>query len=76
VKLIFGGGDIVEQLEDTLARVRSGELLGVAVVGFGHEGFGWTARVVEGTEYAWARMVSATTDAQREMIAAAVEDWP
>lgn len=77
MNVLCGGGDLVAKLEDALERVKSGELVGVTIIGITSEGLqGWTAAVVDGTPFAWARMVAAAADAQREAVELPLDEWP
>lgn len=76
MRLVFGGKDMIEQLEDCIARVRSGELEGVVIIASGVDGFGWSGRAKADMQFAWSRLCAATADASREMLTMPMDEWP
>lgn len=69
LQLFHGGGDMIEMLEDVIARVKSGELEGIVVVGATCDGaLGWSWAYKEDATYIWARLVAAQLSAHQEMM--------
>lgn len=77
LRVVPGGGELIEQLEAAIARVKSGQLVGVAIIGISSDGWtGWGGGVIDGTPYGWSRMIASHADAGREMLATPIKDWP
>lgn len=73
--VVHGGRDLVEQLEDALARVKDGELKAVIIVGLTVEGYGWTGAYVDGTPWFWPRMQTALEVTRADFLDDGVEEW-
>lgn len=75
MRLVFGGKDIIEQLEDALTRARSGELQGVIICGISEGGSGWIGAHVDDTPYPWSRLLAAVSAAHHDLIVDGTVGW-
>jgi len=73
-RLVYGGGDIVEALEDALQKAKAGEFDAVVIVGITKTGFcGSHWAHVDDMAHPWARMLSAVASTQHELLANGLE---
>lgn len=69
LRLVHGGRDLVELLEDQLAKVKAGEveILVVATVDT-DKVQRWSWAYVDGIDFAWARMVAAVAGVSHDLM--------
>lgn len=74
LRLMPGGGEMVDALEDALDRVRSGELEGIVICGITSlQTCGWTWAHKDGIPAPWPRLLAAVASAEHELVAKGLE---
>lgn len=72
--VVHGGRDLVEVLDDAKARVLTGELEGVIVVGItSHNTFGWHGAWKDGAAAPFARLLAAVASCQHDLLTDGLE---
>lgn len=70
LQLFYGGGDMLEAVDDMRERIVKGELDGIVLVGVRPDGYcGWTWAYRDDAMMPWARMFAATASAEHELLA-------
>ena len=74
-KVTHGNGDIISCLEEAITAAKSGELVGVIVIGITGQACGWTGAYNDGIDFPWPRLQAAVDTAQQELVTKGVEAW-
>jgi len=71
LRLIPGGGDMVEAVEDLLEQIREGTVVGVVLCGITEKdggSCGWTWAYKDGISCPWARLLAIVSTAQHDLV--------
>lgn len=77
LKLYYGGGDLLEAIDDLRARVVNGEIEGLVIAAATKDMMcGWTWAWHDDMVAAWARMLAAVISAQHELTGHGLDGSP
>ena len=77
MRLVYGSRDIIDLLEDTLEKARTGEVLGVVVSLIDKDDGQWTDIAwVEDTPYPWSRLHAAAASSVNHLMQRGLDEDP